>query len=294
MRWRELRILAFDTETTGLYPEEGHRVIEFAAVELRLDAEGKVADVVRHEWMFNPGVPIPRDVTEVNHIRDEDVADKPAFSVSGGAIHALLTGSLLVAHNLPFDQRFLTAEFGRLGLRWPVTAAEVDTSDLSRLFFKEARSHKLGELCTRLDVPLVEAHRAGNDAEACGRGFLVMADRFDAPAELEGLGDWGDVILDPPATGHMARNGEGVLAFLEGAYEGQAVEAHPEILAWIGMARERREGRWDWRFPEQLRRWSARWLRVRAAGRFPQHMKGFGPLDWGIDPPLGAAAAAST
>lgn len=290
MRWRDLRILAFDTETTGLNPEEGHRVIEFAGVELRLGPDGQVVQAIRHEWMFNPGAPIPREVTEVNHIRDEDVADKPEFAVHAAAVHALLTGSVLVAHNLPFDQRFLSVEFGRCNLRWPVTAAEVDTSDLSRLFFKEARSHRLGELCTRLNIELVEAHRAGNDAEACGRCFLAMADRFEAPAELDGLGDWGDVILDPAAPGQVGRNEEGVLVFLEGPSAGQPVEAHPDTLAWMGMARERREGRWDWRYPEPLRRWAARWLRVRASGRFPQAMKGFGPLDWGIDNPLGAPA----
>ncbi len=289
MRWRELRIVAFDTETTGLNPEDGHRVIEFGGVELRLGADGRVADAVRHEWMFNPGSPIPREVTEVNHIRDEDVADKPEFSTAARAIHELLAGSLLVAHNLPFDQRFLTAEFRRLSLGWPRAAGEVDTSDLSRLFFREARSHRLGELCSRVEVPLLEAHRAGNDAEACGRAFLTMADRFEAPAELEGLGDWGDVVLDPPATGHLIRNEAGVLVFAEGPHSGAEVDQHPETLAWMGMAKERTAGAWDWRYPEALRRWAARWLRVRASGRFPQGMKGFGPLDWGIDPPLGAA-----
>ncbi len=289
MRWRELRIVAFDTETTGLNPEEGHRVIEFGGVELKLGPDGRVAEVVRHEWMFNPGAPIPRDVTEVNHIRDEDVADKPEFAVHARAVHALLQGSLLVAHNLPFDQRFLTAEFGRCGLRWPAAGAEVDTSDLSRLYFKEARSHRLGELCNRLDIPLVEAHRAGNDAEACGRAFLAMADRFIAPSELDSLGDWGDAILDPPDTGHLKRDAEGVLTFQEGPKSGEPVEAHPELLAWMAMARERKDGAWDHRYPETLRRWAARWLRVRASGRFAQHMKGFGPLDWGIDLPLGSA-----
>lgn len=288
MRWRDLRIVAFDTETTGLNPEEGHRVIEFAGVELRVDGEGRVADVVRHEWMFNPGAPIPREVTEVNHIRDEDVADKPPFERHAAAVHALMAGAVLVAHNLPFDQRFLTVEFRRCNLGWPVAAAEVDTSDLSRLFFKEARSHRLGELCTRLNIELVEAHRAGNDAEACGRSFLAMAERFGAPTELDGLGDWGDVIADPARSEFIARNAEGVLVFLDGPSAGQPVEAHPETLAWMGMARERRDGAWSWRYPDPLRRWAARWLRVRASGRFPQSMKGFGPLDWGIDNPLGA------
>jgi hypothetical protein len=65
---------------------------------------------------------------------------------------------------------------------------------------------------------------------------------------------------------------------------------HPDTLAWMGMARARRDGAWDWRYPDPLRRWAARWLRARASGRFPQHMKGFGPADWGLDLPLGATS----
>lgn len=290
MRWRDQRILAFDTETTGLNPEEGARVIEFAGVEFRHDPAGGPPVVTRHEFMFNPGIPIPREVTEVNHIRDEDVADKPEFSVHARTIHALLSGSVLVAHNLPFDQRFLTAEFQRVGLDWPRAAAEVDTADLSRMYFREARSHRLGELCKRLQIELVEAHRAGNDAEACGRAFLALAERHEAPEEIEALGDWGDAVIDPPQTGHLGRNDAGVLVFFDGPMTGEPVEAHPELLAWVGMARAQGPNGWDWRYPESVRRWAARWLRVRASGRFAQGMKGHGPADWGIDPPLQGGA----
>ena len=69
MRWRTLPIIAFDTETTGLNPEDGHRVIEFAGVEMRLDAAGRVERVVPHHYLFNPGVPIPREATEVSGIQ---------------------------------------------------------------------------------------------------------------------------------------------------------------------------------------------------------------------------------
>lgn len=291
VRWRDLPIVAFDTETTGFNPEDGQRVIEFAAVVFRLDPAGEIVSRTRHEWLINPGGPIPRDVTEVNHITDDDVAGKPAFADVAREIYALLQGAVLVAHNLPFDQKFLTHEFNLAGLSWPTVAAEVDTFPLSRRFFPEAKSHKLGELCKRLEIPLEEAHRAGNDAEACGRGFLALAKRHSAPDETEGLADWGDVIVDPPATGHLMRNDAGVLLFGDGPKVGEAALQHPDILAWMTMARSRENGRWDWRYPESVRRWVDRWLRMRAAGIFPQHMKGFGPNDWGIDSPIGSGAA---
>jgi DNA polymerase III epsilon subunit-like protein len=287
MRWRELPIVAFDTETTGLNPEDGARVIELALVVFRFGADGRL-EKERHEWLLDPGVPIPRDVSEVNHIHDEDVKGKPAFSAIAPQAAAILSGAVWVAQNISFDLKFLASEFGKAGLPMPVSRGEVDTFLLSRRFFEEARSHRLGELCKRLEIPLEEAHRAGNDAEACGLCFLALAER-GAPAELEGLADWGDALVDPPDTGHLVRNAEGVLLFGDGPRAGESALEHPGTLAWMTMARERKAGGWDWRYPESVRRWADRWLRLRAAGIFPSGMKGFGPADWGIDAPIGTS-----
>lgn len=289
MRWTDLPILAFDTETTGLFPEEGHRVIEFAAVEFRLDAEGGVARTIPHHYLFNPGMPIPREASDVSGIRDEDVAGSPPFENHAAEIHRLLSGAVTVAHNFPFDQRFLTHELGRKGLKWCSPPAEIDTVDLSRRFFAEARGHKLGELAARLEVKLEGAHRAVNDAEACGRCFLALARRHDAPADLEGLVDWADAIGDPPDTGHLGRNGDRTLVFLDGPHKGQPIEGRPDTLAWMLVARERTAAGWGARYPDAVQRWAARWLRVRASGRAIQAMKGFGAGDWGIDPPMSAS-----
>src|SRR4051794_32149834 len=127
MRWRDLPIIAFDTETTGLFPEDGHRVIEFAAIELHVGLDGRPAKVIPHHFLFNPGIPIPREASEVSGLRDEDVVDAPPFEKSAATIHALLASAVSVAHNYPFDQRFLTHELGRAGLKWPSPSAEIDT-----------------------------------------------------------------------------------------------------------------------------------------------------------------------
>ncbi len=287
MRWRDLPIVAFDTETTGFAPEDGHRVIEIAAVTLRLGPDGRVATLARHEWLVNPEIPIPRDSTDIHHITNDDVAGKPLFAAVADEVWALLDGALVVAHNLPFDRRQLTCEFERVGKRWPRTLAEADTLDLSHKFFREAKAHKLGEVCKRLEIELHEAHRAGNDAEACGRCFVAFADRFGAPELLGGLADWGDLIVDPPLEGSFTRDADGTVRFLDGPQAGEPALQHPATLAWMTMARRREGGSWSWRYPEATRRWVDRYLRLRCSGAFPQHMKGFAPTDWGIDPPLG-------
>lgn len=288
MRWQDLPIIAFDTETTGLNPEDGDRVIEFAAIAFKLAPDGSVASARSHVMLFNPERPIPREATEVSGIKDEDVASAPKFEERAQEVLKLLSGAVTVAHNYPFDQRMLTAEFARLGLRWPSPPAEIDTVDLSRRFFPDAKSHKLGELAQRLEIPLENAHRADADAEACGRCFLSMARKHGAPGELPGLVDWADAIGDPPETGHLGRDLHRTIVFLDGPKKGEPVDAHPDLLTWMTFARERGPDGWGLRYPESVRKWAERWLRVRASGRAQQGMKGFGAADWGIDPPLGA------
>lgn len=283
MDWRRQSIIAFDTETTGLNPLDGDRIIEFAAVEMHLDAAGGVDRVVPHQLLFNPGIPIPRKVVEITGIDDDTVADAPPFARDAKRIWQLLQGSICVAHNVPFDRTFLSVEFKRAGLEWPDPLAEVDTIDLSMQYFSDAKSHKLGDLAQRLEVDLTRAHRATDDAEATGRCFIEMARRFDAPSELGGMLDWADAIGRPPETGYIRRGDRGVFEFAEGPHEGQAVEYHPLHLQWMTMARTRREGAWVWRFPENLRRWALRFLKVRASGRARQNPKSFGPNDWTID-----------
>ncbi len=75
MQWRRHPIVAFDTETTGLEPFAGDRIIEFAAVVLELGPDGRVARREDHSFLVNPGIPIPRKVTEITGIADHHVAD---------------------------------------------------------------------------------------------------------------------------------------------------------------------------------------------------------------------------
>lgn len=290
MRWRDYPIIAFDTETTGLYPEEGHRVIEFAGIEFRLAPDNSVRQVIPHHFLFNPEMPIPKEASDVSGIRDEDVAKAPVFSQHAQAIHRLLSNAVTVAHNYPFDQRFLTYEFARAGLKWPYPVAEVDTVDLSRQFFPEAKSHKLGELAARLEIPLVGAHRATNDAEACGRCFLELARRHGAPDDLGAMLDWGAAVGLPPETGHLSRGPSGIL-FAEGEHKGEPLEEHPDTLMWMTAAKVFENGVWRRRYPESLCSWIERWLKGRASGRAlgGGGTKGFGPNEWGIDLPLSAA-----
>ena len=80
MQWKNRKIVAFDTETTGLSPFLDDRVIEFAAVVFQLDESGGIARTTEHAWLINPGIPIPRTVTQITGITNDDVQDKQPFA----------------------------------------------------------------------------------------------------------------------------------------------------------------------------------------------------------------------
>lgn len=288
MRWIDCRIVAIDTETTGLDPynlADPDRVMEVAAVELTVDAQLRVVQTRPLHWLINPDRPIPRKATQVTGITDEDVKDAPRFAERAAELRRMLTDAVIVAHNLPFDLGFLRTELERAGSAWPRTRAEVDTLTLSQRRMTDLKVHKLGEVARTLGVPLDNAHRATDDAEACGRVLVEMARRFEAPSELDGFVDWADAVSPPPDTGQLAIGPKGLPIFLEGPYQGEPVEAHPDHLQWMALALERRDGAWVPRYPESVQRWARRWLRARAAGRLRPSPRGQSAADWNIDPP---------
>lgn len=285
MRWKDRRIVAFDTETTGLNPFDGDRVIEFGAVELSLAPDGRVDSVKATGFFINPEIPIPRIASKISGITDDDVADAPLFGEVADRVVKALEGAILVAHNLNFDLNFLRAELRRCGREWPGTAAEVDTLPLSQRLLPELDSHKLEKVCAALSVPLDTAHRATHDAEACGRALIELCRRKSAPEDFDAFVDWADAIGPPPDTGHIRLGMSGRPIFAAGPHAGDAVEAHPDHLQWMTIALVRQEGRWKPRFPDSVKRWASRWLRVRASSRSRTNPRSQGPGDWNLDPP---------
>lgn len=296
MKWKHRPVVAFDTETTGLEPFNGDRIIEFAAVVLHLSDNGEVVREERHAWLLNPGIAIPKKVQRITGITDEDVADQPRFEEIAEQVRDLLSGAVTVAHNYPFDLAFLTQELRNVGLSWPEPLAEVDTVDLSIKLYDDERGHKLEDLCRRLDVQLDGAHRASNDAAACGRCFAELARRHHVDDDLQAMLDWSNAIGRPPENGPLGTDDSGRVVFLEGEHANAPVADHPIHLAWMDKARERGIDGWRWRFPESTRRWIRRWLDVRGSGRARTSAKSVRAEDWAIDvciadPPLDDAVS---
>jgi DNA polymerase III epsilon subunit-like protein len=291
MKWRSLPIVAFDTETTGLTPFSGDRVIEFAAVRTFLTEDGRVGPIEAFSWLVNPGIPIPKAARDITGISDADVAEQPGFDAIAPQVRELLTGAVTVAHNYPFDLAFVTLELGRSGLTWPHPSAEIDTVDVSLRAFPDAKGHRLGDLCERLDVVLTGAHRATNDAEATLRCFAELTRRHQVVDDLQALLEWSGGIGLPPNDGPLVVDDHGNVRLAVGPHEGALAGDHPVHLHWMLKARRRTERGWSWRFPEGTRRWIERFLAARGSGRAAQGEKATRPEEWGLDPCISARGA---
>lgn len=151
-----MREIVLDTETTGLDPREGHRMVEIAAVELR----DRVPTGRRLHLHFNPERPMPAEAERVHGLTDAFLADKPRFAERASELLAFLGDSPLIAHNARFDWQFLNAELELAGLPGIPEERMVDTLELARARLPGAK-HSLDALCQRFGIDLSRRVRHG-------------------------------------------------------------------------------------------------------------------------------------
>ena len=145
------RAVLFDTETTGLEPLAGDRVIEVACLELWRDLP---TGETFHAFM-DPERDIPEEATRVHGMTRADLRGKPRFADVADRLLAFLQDSPLIAHNAPFDFGFLDAEFARIRAPALDRARMVDTLAMAKARFPGA-PNSLDALCRRFGIDLTE------------------------------------------------------------------------------------------------------------------------------------------
>src|SRR5580698_3883453 len=141
-----MREIVLDTETTGLDPLAGHRVVELGCVEL----ENMVATGRSFHEYFNPEMAMPAGAQDIHGLSDEFLADKPRFAEKVEAFLEFVGDAQLVIHNAQFDIGFLNAELERVG-KARLVNAYVDTVSMARKKFPGQRV-SLDALCERFSV----------------------------------------------------------------------------------------------------------------------------------------------
>lgn len=143
------RQIFFDTETTGLSPEGGDRIVEIGCVEMvdrRLTGNNK-------HYYLNPERPNSEDAVKIHGLTDEFLADKPVFAAIADELLEYLAGAEIIIHNASFDVGFLDAELRRLGKpKFETYVAGITDSLLMAREMFPGKSNSLDALCKRLEV----------------------------------------------------------------------------------------------------------------------------------------------
>jgi DNA polymerase-3 subunit epsilon len=165
-----MREIVLDTETTGLDPTVGHRIIEIACVEL-LHHVPTGRDFHRY---VNPGRDIPDDAHAVHGLTEEFLAAHPTFEAIVDEFLAFIRSDPLIIHNAEFDLAFLNAELDRIG-RPTLTPTHVDTLLMARQRYPGAPA-SLDALCRRFEIDNSErvSHGARIDCGLLAAVYLEL------------------------------------------------------------------------------------------------------------------------
>ncbi|WP_026375042.1 DNA polymerase III subunit epsilon [Aestuariibacter salexigens] len=170
-----MRQIVLDTETTGIDPKEGHRIIEIGCVEM---INRKLTGNHYHVYI-NPQRVVEQEAIEVHGITNEFLADKPTFDVIVDDFLQFIDGAQLVIHNAPFDVGFIDHELSMLPAYRDVTTEQrctvLDSLVLARNMHP-GQKNNLDALCKRygIDNSHRELHGALLDAEILADVYLFM------------------------------------------------------------------------------------------------------------------------
>ena len=233
-----MRHLILDTETTGLDPKLGHRVIEIAAVEI---VDRRVTGRNVH-FQVNPEREIDAGATDVHGLTWDMLRDKPRFADIAAEFVEFTRGARWVIHNAAFDLAFLDAEFERLDLPFAAGVCEsvIDTLALAREQFP-GKKNSLDALCERFGVAYARRtlHSALLDAQLLAEVYLAMTRGQESfvidlsvavPAAIAaGTKPLPPVRILEPSAGELAAHRE-YLAAVDREAKGRCV--------WLALERE--------------------------------------------------------
>jgi len=166
-----MKLIVLDTETTGLSPKKGHRIVEIGAIEI--DECGNAINSFHH--YINPGRHIPAEVVRVHGIDDESVKGKPCFSDIAKEFLNFVEGATLIVHNAPFDIRFIDHELSLCELSDIQNLTVIDTLKIAREKFT-GEKNDLDSLCLRYDINCEhrQLHGALLDAKLLAEVYVAI------------------------------------------------------------------------------------------------------------------------
>lgn len=163
--------VVYDLETTGINLSYD-KIIDIGAFKI---VNGKIVD--KFSTFVNPDMPIPPEASKVNRITDDMVANYPNIDKILPDFYKFCYGSIIVGYNnIGFDDVFINREGKRL--KYNFDNVRNDAFALAKANLPGLKNYKLGTVCANQNVPLIDAHRATNDALATAKLFIKLAEKF--------------------------------------------------------------------------------------------------------------------
>jgi DNA polymerase-3 subunit epsilon len=186
----EIEFSIFDTETTGLEPRSGDRIVEIAAIRFK----GRT-HIGSFQSLVDPQRPISAGAYQVNHIGQEELKNAPLMSDIAPLFFDFIKGSCLCSYNAPFDLEFLKQELMLCGREWPDQAV-VDILTMARRLLPRLSRYSLWFVAETLGIKKTQSHRALADVEMTLEVFYRLKDilasktavDFDSFVRLFGVG----------------------------------------------------------------------------------------------------------
>lgn len=179
----EIEFTIFDTETTGLEPESGDRIVEIAG--LRFKGKEKIATF---QSLVNPHREISSGAFSVNQITQEMLKDAPDIEAVIPKFLDFIQGSCLCSYNALFDLEFLNHELGLIGRNVLKGVMVIDLLKMARRLLPHLERYALSFVSERLGIKTHQKHRALSDAELTFRLFHKLKESL----EVKGISDFGN------------------------------------------------------------------------------------------------------
>jgi DNA polymerase-3 subunit epsilon len=168
-RLAQLSYTVFDTETTGVEPSAGDKIVSIGAVRI---VNGRVLKREAYEQLVDPQRPISKESLRIHGIHDADLKGQPTLREVLPGFHRFCEETVLVAHNAAFDMRFLELAEAEAGVRF--TQPVLDTLLLSAVVHRDLEDHRIEAIAERLGVAVVGRHTALGDALVTSEIFLKL------------------------------------------------------------------------------------------------------------------------
>ena len=169
----ETDFVVFDLETTGA-KTPACRITEIGAYKVR---NREIID--EYQTLVNPETSIPEFIVQLTSITESMVKNAPKFKEIASDFMSFVGKSVLVAHNAPFDMRFLNSEIGRIHSNYKVANQHLCTVKLSRKLLKEVDNHRLNTIANYYSIDLTNHHRAAADALATAKIFINLLEKLE-------------------------------------------------------------------------------------------------------------------